>query len=95
MKISDLQSYIKENDYNPENLSGYFLKLIEEVGELAVAINKNLVAETRSSFKGSINEELFDVVYYVLAIANCYGITLEDCANTKLKINAEKYGKNS
>ncbi|EPM1920895.1 MazG nucleotide pyrophosphohydrolase domain-containing protein, partial [Vibrio parahaemolyticus] len=35
MKLSELQSHIKEFDYAPEQSGHYFLKLIEEVGELS------------------------------------------------------------
>lgn len=33
--VKYLQQYIKEKDYNPEMKNDYFLKLSEEVGELA------------------------------------------------------------
>ncbi len=38
MKLSELQSHIKEFDYAPEQSGHYFLKLIEEVGELSESI---------------------------------------------------------
>ena len=38
--IKKLQEYIKLKDYKPELKNGYFLKLIEEVGELSEAIRK-------------------------------------------------------
>ena len=40
MKLSELQSHIKEFDYAPEQYEHYFLKLIEEVGELSESIRK-------------------------------------------------------
>ncbi len=39
--ISKLQKYIKEKDYHPDLKKDYFIKLSEEVGELAQAIRKN------------------------------------------------------
>ena len=42
MQIKELQKYIKDKDYKPELKEKYFLKLIEEVGELSEAIRKNL-----------------------------------------------------
>ena len=42
--IKYLQNYIKQKDYNPELLKDYFLKLSEEVGELASAMRKGLKA---------------------------------------------------
>lgn len=42
--VKYLQNYIKQKDYNPELLKDYFLKLSEEVGELASAMRKGLKA---------------------------------------------------
>ena len=41
--IKYLQHYIKEKDYKPELVKDYFLKLSEEVGELAQAMRKMYV----------------------------------------------------
>lgn len=41
--IKYLQHYIKEKDHKPELVKDYFLKLSEEVGELAKAIRKKYV----------------------------------------------------
>lgn len=86
-----LQSYIREKDYNPDAVSGYFLKLTEETGELARAIRKNLRPSDPEQIKETIEEELWDVIYYVLAIANCYGIDLEEVIPRKEQINNAKY----
>lgn len=90
--ISKLQKYIKEKDYHPDLKKDYFLKLSEEVGELAQAIRKNTTPANETSFKGSIEEELYDVLYYTLAIANLYDIDLETWIPVKERINDEKYG---
>ena len=39
--IKYLQNYIREKDFKPELLMHYFLKLTEEVGELACAMRKD------------------------------------------------------
>ena len=66
MKLSELQSYIKEFDYAPEQSEHYFLKLIEEVGELSESIRKGKSGQpTLDELKGSVAEELYDVLYYV------------------------------
>lgn len=36
--VKYLQAYIKQKDYNPELKKDYFLKLSEEIGELAEAM---------------------------------------------------------
>ena len=75
--VKYLQNYIKQKDYNPELLKDYFLKLSEEVGELASAMRKGLKAQNDKDIKGTIDEELWDVIYYAIAIANIYDIDLE------------------
>jgi NTP pyrophosphatase (non-canonical NTP hydrolase) len=90
MNIHALQNSIKAHDYDPEKKQGYMLKLVEEVGELAEAVRKNKRAK-KDKFKGSIEEELYDVLYYVVALANVYDIDLEECVEKKEKLNQEKY----
>ena len=92
MQIKELQKYIKDKDYKPELKDKYFLKLIEEVGELSEAIRKNSRMEN-NSIKGTIEEELYDVLYYIFALANIYDINLEECHILKEKINKLKWGK--
>jgi len=90
--IGYLQEYIKTNDYVPEQKERYFMKLAEEVGELSRAMRKNLRPEGEDSIKETIDEELWDVIYYAIALANCYDIDLEKAIPMKEKINNEKYG---
>lgn len=89
--ISYLQKYIKAKDYHPDLVKDYFLKLSEEVGELANAIRKNKIQLDAESIKGTVDEELWDVIYYAIAIANCYDIDLEKAIKEKEEINNIKY----
>lgn len=89
--ISYLQKYIKSKDHRPELVKDYFLKLSEEVGELANAMRKNKIQHNEENIKGTINEELWDVIYYAIAIANCYDIDLEKAIKEKEEINNIKY----
>lgn len=89
--VKYLQNYIRQKDYNPELLKDYFLKLSEEVGELSRAMRKGLKAQDSENIKGSIDEELWDVIYYAIAIANLYDIDLEQVIKTKEKMNRIKY----
>lgn len=91
LTIQYLQEYIKAKDYNPELKKDYFLKLSEEVGELSRAIRKDLRPVCEADVKETIEEELWDVIYYALALANCYDINLEDIIPLKEAINNEKY----
>lgn len=89
--IKYLQNYIKEKDFHPELLKDYFLKLVEEVGELSRAMRKGLKASDINQIKGTIDEELWDIIYYSLAIANLYSIDLEQVIKSKESINQSRY----
>ena len=89
--VKYLQNYIKQKDFHPELLKDYFLKLSEEVGELSRAIRKNLKAESIDKIQGTIDEELWDVIYYAIAIANIYDIDLESVIKEKCRISENKY----
>ena len=89
--IRYLQNYIRQKDHHPELLKDYFLKLSEEVGELSYAMRKNLKAQDCENIKGTIDEELWDVMYYTIAIANLYDIDLEQVIQAKEQINQSRY----
>jgi len=89
--IKYLQTYIKEKDFHPELLKDYFFKLTEEVGELSRAMRKGIKAQTSTEISGTVDEELWDVIYYALAIANIYDIDIEQVAKVKSEINESKY----
>lgn len=92
MSLNDLQAYIRSKDYHPEQKQGYFLKLIEEVGELAEVIRKDQRMQS-GEIKGTIEEELYDVLYYVVGLANVYDINLASCCLLKEELNNLKYSK--
>jgi NTP pyrophosphatase (non-canonical NTP hydrolase) len=89
MHIGELQQIIKQRDYKPELAKDYFLKLVEEVGELSEVILKGTTYENGHSdtIKGTIYEELYDVIFYCLALANVYGIDMEQAVSLKETIN--------
>jgi len=90
--IKYLQDYLKTKDYEPDNKEKYFLWLIEEVGELARVMRRGAVQATEENIKGTLEEELWDVLYYVLAIANAYDIDMEKWIPIKERQNNEKHG---
>jgi len=94
MNLSDLQAHIQAVDVLPNKEHGYFLKLVEEVGELSEAIRKEKVGQPSvENIKGSIAEELVDVMYYVLALANLYDIDMEKTFEIKEQLNKIKYNR--
>lgn len=96
LTIGKMQKYLEEKykrtkTEDIKNTQRYFLKLIEEVGELAEDIRKDK-RMIDNNIKGTIEEELSDVLYYALMIANTYNIDLEDCFRMKEELNRVRYG---
>jgi NTP pyrophosphatase (non-canonical NTP hydrolase) len=82
MRLEEIQAVLKERYYEKDLKSGELFLLavlFEEVGELAEAVRKRDVE--------SIREELVDVLFMVLSIANLFDLEL----GSKL---IEKYVKN-
>lgn len=92
--IKYLQDYIRAKDFEPELRNDYFLKLTEEVGELSRAIRKNMLRTETESIKDTIDEEIWDVIYYAIALANCYEVDLEEAIREKEELNRIKYSSN-
>ena len=91
ISVKYLQEYIRAKDFQPELKKDYFLKLAEEVGELSRAMRKNTLRCDSESIKGTVDEEIWDVIYYAIALANCYGIELEEVIKEKEELNRIKY----
>lgn len=89
MTIREIQSLVKERYFEADNRRGVFhtfLWFIEEVGELSSAI-----ADVN---KANTEEELADVLMWLLTIANLLDIDMETCINkyiaNKRKDNPKK-----
>lgn len=93
--INELQKLIKTLDNGKGTHEEYFYKLTEEVGELSKAIRKNIRLENSESIKGTVEEELYDVLCYVVCLANSYNINLEESMILKEQLNAKKYNRKS
>ena len=93
LTIRKLQECIKNIDHTSNSNDKYMLKLMEEVGELAEAIRKDKRMENGKSIKGTIEEELQDVLYYIVCLANINDIDLQECIYLKEKLNCEKYNR--
>lgn len=96
LTLKTTQKYLKEKYKKCKsdeiaNTQRYFYKLVEEVGELAEVIRKDKRMEEKN-IRGTIEEELSDVMYYVFMIANTYNIDLEECFRLKENLNAIRYG---
>ena len=94
LTIKKLQESIKNIDHlkNKSN-ENYMLKLMEEVGELAEVIRKDKRMKEGFSIKGTIEEEISDVLYYIVCLANINNIDLQECIYLKEEINCKKYNR--
>lgn len=92
--VGYMQNYIREkknqrDTYEPMKA---FVKLSEEVGELArVMIRGQKHATGEADLKNTVEEELCDVLYYTLKLANALGVEMEGWIPLKEKINSERY----
>lgn len=93
LTIRKLQECVRNIDHKNNSNDKYMLKLMEEVGELAEVIRKNKRIEKGESIKGTIEEELQDVLYYIVCLANINDIDLQNCIYLKEKLNCEKYNR--
>ena len=54
-------------------------------------MRKGPKAPDSTEIKGTIDEEVWDVIYYAIAIANLYDIDLEQVIKTKAELAQSKY----
>ena len=58
-------------------------------------MRKDIRLKNSENIKGTIEEELYDVLYYTICLANMYNIDLEKCAILKEELNKNKYNRPS
>jgi NTP pyrophosphatase (non-canonical NTP hydrolase) len=94
--LPELQRYMdeicKERGWTKDNYAEKFLLFTEEVGELAKAIRKTqgLYQEKARQEHLSLAEELADVFSYLLDLANCFQVDLEQAFRAKEQINQSR-----
>lgn len=80
MKISidDLQAYLADRYCGWANELGMFMKLVEEIGEVAEVLNKRAgrKASDETDLKEQLGTELADMIHYIVAIAAINDIDL-------------------
>ena len=95
MELRELQAKIKSVDDTDKNIETYFYKLVEEIGELSSCIRKKKRMKEIGNIKGSVEEEFYDVLYYLVGLANIFELDLEECAILKEELNDIKYHRKS
>lgn len=91
ISLAYLQTYIRAMEGQPTLLHDTFLKLTEELGTLSRTIRKGLHAHDPKELEGTVDEALWDTLYYVLAIANIYDISMEQVIKNKTERLEDKY----
>jgi NTP pyrophosphatase (non-canonical NTP hydrolase) len=97
--LSVLQRYMdevcQERGWTKDTPSEKFLLFIEEVGELAKEIRKvaGLYTEPAKQHTIGLDEEFADVLSYLLDLANCFGVDLEQAFRAKELVNQSRMWK--
>ena len=95
MKISidDLQSYLADRYAGWANEQGLFMKLVEEIGEVAEVLNKRAgrKATDENDLQEQLGIELVDMIHYIVAIAAINDIDLSTLMIEKDKKASIKY----
>lgn len=91
--IEELQEYLCEQYGGWGEETGLFMKLVEEIGEVAEILNKRSgrKAECGENLKMKLANELADVIHYTVSIAAINDINLNDVIIEKDKKAAIKY----
>jgi NTP pyrophosphatase (non-canonical NTP hydrolase) len=91
--VRELTEYLHENYGGKANEQGMFMKLVEEIGEVAEILNKRAgrKASDGEDLQQELGTELADMIHYIVAIAAINGIDLSERILTKDKTAAQKY----
>lgn len=92
--IEELQGYLLDhygnNNAKDQNM---FMKLVEEVGEVAEVLNKRAGRKSSENedLETQLGEELADVIHYAMAIAALNGLNMNDIIISKDKTASVRY----
>ena len=94
--LKDLQRYLEEvcqeRGWTKDTYAEKFLLFTEEIGELAKAIRKTkgLYQEKAKEKNLELEEEFADVLSYLLDLANCFQVDLENAFREKERVNQSR-----
>ena len=93
VSISDLQAYLLDHYGGRATEQGMFMKLVEEIGEVAEVLNKRAgrKATEAEDLQEQLGTELADMIHYIVAIAAINNIDLSRIIVEKDKKAAVKY----
>ncbi len=90
--IEALQAYL-HHTYKCGNEQSLFMKLVEEIGEVAEILNKRAGRKSTdgTDLQAELGKELADVVHYAVAITAINGLDLNDIILEKDRRASVKY----
>lgn len=91
--IEALEAYLKHRYGGWGNEQGMFIKLVEEIGEVAEVLNKKSGRKfsEETDLQEQLGTELADMVHYIVAIAALNDLDLERIILEKDKAASTKY----
>ena len=91
--IEALQAYLSDRYGDLANDQGLFMKLVEEIGEVAEVLNKRAgrKSSAESDLQEELGSELADMIHYIVAIAAINKIDLNDTILRKDRTASLKY----
>lgn len=91
--ISDLEQYLSDRYKNWGNEQGMFMKLVEELGEVADVLNKKAGRKYTNTedLNTQLGEELADMIHYIVAIAALNDLDLNGIMLEKDRRASKKY----
>lgn len=91
--IEDLQAYLSDRYTGWANEQGMFMKLVEEIGEVAEVLNKRAgrKASEEDDLQEQLGIELADMIHYIIAIAAINNIDLSRIIVEKDRKASVKY----
>ena len=91
--IEALEAYLQDRYGGWANEQSMFMKLVEEIGEVAEVLNKKAgrKANDEEDITEHLGVELADMIHYILAIAALNGIDMERIILEKDKKASVKY----
>ena len=92
LTFHELQSYLALKYKEGRTSSALFMKLVEEIGEVAEVLNQ-LEGRKENTGNTSLEKELVDVIHYAVAIASINEIDLTSAILEKDKQAAMKYNQ--
>ena len=93
VSIRDYEDYLYDHYKDHGIDTSLFMKLVEEVGEVAEVMNKRdgRKASDHEDLNAQLANELVDVIHYAFAIASLNKIDLNDVIIEKDKLASIKY----